>query len=575
MTSIDLDQPELVLEANQSHSVRVCVNVQRAESFENIYPQSSLSLGFQVEGGEEYQIPINLDLQEKHQIIYQDEAGENESFLRLKEQLEQEGLRKGDSSEQLEDNSAMFGEMLRAKVKETESNFEESEGESSFLAFKRKLETGKLENLKMVSSFEPQLGPSDQAPEILECYENLITGNQVLEQKLKTLGKGLGQRDAMIRNLGGFIVHLESQVKKSARADRLVEEFEFRLENESGDLADLKRNYYSRKLELEQTAGLKKMNLGQVQREVMRTHEQLVTEYIPRREVVTWSGNAFNLEMFFMQDFGFFDNFVDFERQLGQTTMGTGGVKGIFIEEELTKDRAAELEKELRTLREEVSRQKLKSKKNENLIKFLNQNNEDLETKLGEAVERELQLTGEMRELALKGERSKGEQQKVTGLKREVTRLKNDIFEKNKEISAKLKAMGNLEEQVAHLKEKLEQMDQEKYRIEMEGKEELEELKQMVEQIESEGRQKEGMEKVQLEDVLRRERELEIREMKLGIKQRVPVIVPEKYLGVMRRLGKLVDLDLDLKQKMQNVFRKVEGLKVPVTSKLMKRERLK
>lgn len=46
-------------------------------------------------------------------------------------------------------------DLMTSRIKETESDFEESE--SSFLEFKRKLETGKLENLKMVSSFEPSI----------------------------------------------------------------------------------------------------------------------------------------------------------------------------------------------------------------------------------------------------------------------------------------------------------------------------------------------------------------------------------------------------------------------------------
>jgi chromosome segregation ATPase len=168
-------------------------------------------------------------------------------------------------------------------------------------------------------------------------------------------------------------------------------------------------------------------------------------------------------------------------------------------------------------LKQDLEKQRIKTRKNEDLIKFLNQNNEDLESKLSEAVERELQLTGEMRELALGGERKKNESKKLKQLQKEISKLKNDLFEKNKELTGKLRLIGSYEEEVGGLKKQLEEVKREKFRVEMEGKDELEELKRLVDQIDFS--EKTDQEEERQAALRQKERQLELREMKVNMRE--------------------------------------------------------
>lgn len=498
--NVELDKSQLEIKQGEISSVRVGIEASASSRHKSDEPRNHLELIVRADQNEEYRVKIELDQEPESRRIYQEQADDQ---IPTTKEFPWKG-KEGAASDNI------FGGILKDRVKETESNFEQSESESSFLEFKRKLETGKLENLKMVSSFEPNTVAENKKPEMLECYENLITGNQVLEHKLKTVAKGLQRKESLIVDLGGFVVHLESQLEHLRKRDQLLDEVEFLLENESGSLGTVRSKYYARKMQDQRLSNGENASVADMQARVLEAHEKELAGYLEQREVVTWGRSSCSRDLFFMADFGFFDLLGGPERS--SEARGESDKAG------------GRLEKEVSRLKEELSRHKLKARKSEKVIQFLNTNNEKLENQLSEAVDRELQLTGEMRQLALKSDKGRAKGARLGELRREITKLKDEMFEKNKDISEKLRTIENLEAEMGKLREEIEGLRREKYRVEMEGKEELSELQQLVDKLESEEKNREQGSQREWEERLgqarRKEAELEEREVRVTLRER-------------------------------------------------------
>ena len=236
----------------------------------------------------------------------------------------------------------LLEKMFEDKVKNTESNYEESEAEeTSFEKFKRKLEQGTIDKLKMVSSLktgeifeksESEIN-TDVRAEMSNCRDNSsITENEALQRKVRELATLLQGKQQVIEDLGGFVVYLESQLMESSASLELIKEVEFMFQEGGMDLDTVIKTYYQRKMEAMTENDLRKKTkhneVEQLRKCIMEFHSELREDWT--RELVLWGQAKCTSKEFFREDFGFFRYFGEREKDSEWSFKESGLSNDIF-----------------------------------------------------------------------------------------------------------------------------------------------------------------------------------------------------------------------------------------------------
>ena len=230
--------------------------------------------------------------------------------------------------------------------------------------------------------------------------------------------------------------------------------------------------------------------------------------------------------------------------------------------------------KRIHALQKESSKWKTQSQKSQKLIKFLNQNNEQLEEELQEAMDRELELTGQMKRIVLKSAQNKGpakqlaqfradikaSDKRISQFKADIHRLKGDLMTANREASE----MRREREQETGVKAELER-DLERLKGELSGMKqkqgEIRELRDLVEGVDLNG---EGDWK---EEMGERERHLECQWREVAVRERR---VRQRKGQVEQVLKNVLQMEVgeSLERQIKAMVQRLNSLKVNLISLL-------
>ena len=231
-------------------------------------------------------------------------------------------------------------------------------------------------------------------------------------------------------------------------------------------------------------------------------------------------------------------------------------------------DHAESQTKRLHALQKESSKWKTQSQKSQKLIKFLNQNNEQLEEELQEAMNRELELTGQMKRIVLKSVQNKGpvkqlaqfradikaSDKRISQFKADIQRLKGDLMAANRQASE----MRREREHEMGVKAELER-DLETLKGEVSGMKqkqgEIQKLRDLVEEVDING---DGDWKEEMGD---RERHLECQWQEVAAREKR---VRQRKVQVEHVLKNVLEMEVgvSLKREIKEMVQRVHSLKV-------------